>query len=392
MIKMSSSPGRQTIYPSSQPERLLLGGKDLQSSQLGERERVISLSKHLLCFLFPLTTLLFLATGLCVEKAPHSIASVIAFTIPFWLVLITDWRCPREKYPASAQHSKLFFDSILLMLAVLQVVNVILMLEYITLLRWENFQTSVTSLGNLIGIRFLVGTSSGTSGIVVAHELIHRPERGWQWLGRLLLCTVCYEHFVISHKRGHHQNLGLPDDIATAKFRESFKTYWRRISYGYLAYAWRSEQERLAQSKKHTRLLENQVLQGFLVEFMQLALIVFYFGWLAALMFVYQALVAIRILEAVNYFQHWGLEDGQFGNSYGWVSPSWISRYALIGLSHHIGHHQDENSRYYEIPYSNQGPVLPYGYFVMNLWVKLFNDSYQKMAVAELNRFHQAGT
>lgn len=389
---MSSSPGRQTTYTSSQPEHLSLGGDGLPSAPPDRVERVISLSKHLLCFVFPLTTWFFLTTGLYVEQAPHSVASVIAFTIPFWLVLIIDWLCPKEQCPASRIHSKLFFDGILLLLALLQIVNVFLMLEYITLLRWEGFQTSITSLGNLIGIRFLVGTSSGTSGIVVAHELIHRPERTWQWLGRLLLCTVCYEHFVISHKRGHHQNLGLPDDIATAKFRESFKAYWRRISFGYLAYAWRSEQERLTQSGNHKRLADNQVLQGFLVEFMLLGLIVFYFGWLAALMFVYQALVAIRILEAVNYFQHWGLEDGQFGNSYGWVSPSWISRYALIGLSHHIGHHQDENSRYYEIPYSNQGPVLPYGYFVMNLWVKLFNDSFQKMAVAELNRYHQSGT
>jgi alkane 1-monooxygenase len=92
-------------------------------------------------------------------------------------------------------------------------------------------------------------------------------------------------------------------------------------------------------------------------------------------------------LEAVNYFQHWGLENGQFGHTFGWVCPSWISRYALIGLSHHIGHHEDENKHYYEIAYSNQGPTLPYGYFVMNLWVKLANASYQKMAVRELGRF-----
>jgi alkane 1-monooxygenase len=83
------------------------------------------------------------------------------------------------------------------------------------------------------------------------------------------------------------------------------------------------------------------------------------------------------------------LEDGQFGLTYGWVTPSWVSRCALIGLSNHIGHHEDESKQFHEIAYSEQGPKLPYGYFVMNLWVKLNNASYQKMAVLELKRFHR---
>ena len=170
-----------------------------------------------------------------------------------------------------------------------------------------------------------------------------------------MLCTVCYEHFVITHKRGHHLNLGMPDDIATAQSGESFKDYWRRICIGYLKYAWRSEQERFSNSSLTNRLIQNQVLQGIVGETAILIFILVYWGWLAAVMFIYQALVAVRILEAVNYFQHWGLEGGQFGNTYGWVSPSWISRYALIGLSHHIGHHQDENKRFYEVAFPTKG-------------------------------------
>ncbi len=347
--------------------------------------------KHLLCLVFPLTTLSFLITGLFIEKAPLSIMTNLIFTVPFWSVLIADWFCPQEKAAADTQHSSLFFNAILCVLTVIQFLNVFLMLDYVALLRWDTVDNSLIGLANLIGIRFLVGTSSGTSGIVLAHELIHRENRGWQSAGRLLLCTVYYEHFVITHKRGHHLNLGMPDDIATAKLGESFKDYWRRIYIGYFKYAWQSERERVAAlNSNKAGLLQNQVVQGIAVETVLLIAIVTHWGWLAAFMFLYQAWVAVRILEAVNYFQHWGLEDGQFGNTYGWVCPSWISRYALIGLSHHIGHHQDENSRFYEIPYSDQGPMLPYGYFVMNLWVKLFNDSYQKMAVRELEKYQRS--
>jgi alkane 1-monooxygenase len=344
--------------------------------------------KHLLCFILPVSTFLFLITGL------HSIASTLAWTIPFWLVLLADWLSPSYKPKAYPKQSLKFYDGILYTLTFLQLANIILMLDYVSQLRWESYNNIVINLVNLVAVRFLVGTSSGTSGIVVAHELIHRPQVSWQLLGRLLLCTVCYEHFVIAHKRGHHINLGMPDDIATARLGESFKDYWRRVYLGYLRYAWRSERDRLALSPDQHgiihSLIQNQVFQGLLIEFALLILIIIHYGWLAAFMFLYQALAAVRILETVNYFQHWGLENGQFGKTYGWVSQSWLSHYALIGLSNHIGHHEDENKHFHEIAFSEQGPILPHGYFVMNLWVKLDNPSYQKMAIRELENFHRS--
>jgi len=134
-------------------------------------------------------------------------------------------------------------------------------------------------------------------------------------------------------------------------------------------------------------MLKNQVCQGLLIEFLLVLMIMMVFGWLAALMFIYQAYAAVRILETVNYFQHWGLSDGKFGNSFGWVNESWLTTYLFVGLANHIGHHQDEQKPYYQIAYSEQGPKLPYGYFVMNLWVKLSNASYQRMAIRQLEAF-----
>ncbi|ESS71333.1 alkane 1-monooxygenase 2 [Methyloglobulus morosus KoM1] len=343
---------------------------------------------HLLCFILPVSTCLFLTTG------PHGIASALVWTTPFWLVLLADWLSPDVKPDTRPTYPQKFYDGILYALTVLQFANIFLMLEYVAKLQWESTNDIVASLVNLVIIRFLVGTSSGTSGIVVAHELIHRSQASWQLLGRLLLYTVCYEHFIITHKRGHHLELGLPDDIATARLGESFKDYWRRVYVGYLRYAWKSEQDRLALEPEQCGLvfytLKNQVFQGLLVELALLLLIIGHYGWLAAFMFLYQAVSAVRILEAVNYFQHWGLENGQFGKTYGWVSHSLLSRYALISLPHHIGHHEDENKHYHEIAFSEQGPILPYGYFVMNLWVKLDNASYQKMAIKALELFHRS--
>lgn len=379
---ISKKPG-----PSPRPVRERI----LADSSFGNARIFISQSKHLLCFILPLSTLLFLVTGL-LNKIPHDLATALAWSSPFCLVLLVDWFSRSDK-PQSTVHSQSFYDGILYALTLIQIANIVCMVLFISQLRWESTDDIFIGLANLIVIRFMVGTSSGTSGIVVAHELIHRPQQSWRLLGRLLLCTVCYDHFDVTHKRGHHLSLGMPDDIATAKLGESFKDYWRRVYVGYFRYAWHSEQERLKMSSKPSSnwntLIHNQVFHGLLFEIALLVLIYIYFGWLAAFMFLYQAVAAVRILEAVNYFQHWGLEKGQFGNTYGWVSQSWLSRYALIGLSHHIGHHKDENKHYHEIAYSEQGPTLPYGYFVMNLWVKLGNDSYQKMAVRELEKYRR---
>jgi alkane 1-monooxygenase len=338
---------------------------------------------HLLAFVLPLGSFLFLLGG------PYAPETALAWTLPFWLMLLLDWLALDLQILPDKRMPELYYDGILYGLACLQCINIVLMLEFVSKLPWQGPGDPGNSLINLIMVRFLVGTSSGTSGIVVAHELIHRDSKLQRLLGHLLLSSVCYDHFVIAHQRGHHHHLGMPDDIATAQFGESFNAYWRRVSKGYFSYAWRSEQERLGieHSLRQAKLLQNQVLRGVAFECALIGAIVWFYGWLAALMFLYQAFAAVRILEAVNYFQHWGLGEGRFGNTYGWVTTSWLSRYALIGLSNHIGHHQNASSRYHEIAYSDRGPTMPYGYFVMNLWVKLHNASYRKMAENKLLHF-----
>lgn len=339
---------------------------------------------YLLAFILPLNSLFFLLTG------PHGILAAIAWTTPFWLILLADWifQDRIQKNPVT-RHIQ-FYDSILFGLSFLQLANIILMLSVVAQFNWQTQDEVIRNLVNLLIIRFLVGTSSGTSGIVVAHELIHRPQVSMQLLGKLLLSTVCYGHFVITHTRGHHLGMDMPDDIATGQLDESFNDYWKRVFIGHIRYSWQSENFRLSRlngSSYLYKILLNKVFQGITFEVVIILLILIYFGWLAVLIFIYQAFAAIRILEAVNYFQHWGLNDEKYANSFGWVNNSPISRYALIGLSNHIGHHQDDQKKYYEIEYSNQGPKMPFGYFVMNFWVKLNNISYKKIALQELQNY-----
>jgi alkane 1-monooxygenase len=335
--------------------------------------------------------LAFLVTG------PHDSVSALAWTMPLWLMVAVDWLSPRitsrqsSKTPLLLQSKSYYFDAFVYALALLQIANITFMLIYASQLQWHSTEAVITSLINLVVLRIMVGTSSGSSGIIVAHELIHRSSKNLQRLGRLLMCTVCYEHFIIAHKQGHHQRVAKPEDIATAGNSESYEAYCKRVYLEHWLYSWHYEMQRLAIGDKPWQLqvFKNRVLQGVIVEILLVIAIIFIFGWIAATLFLYCAYAGVRLLEAINYFQHWGLSD-QASSSIAWINDSWLTHYALLGMSSHVEHHEHADKHYQEIGFSELGPKMPYGYFVMNLWVKLGNRSYQKMANRELDRYTES--
>ncbi len=341
--------------------------------------------KYLSCFFFPGCVAWFLYTG------PHDVIGAIAWTLPLWSLIVIDWLSPKINPDQEKQRvSGCYYDVILYVLAFLQFLIITLLLIYASQLPWNSVGDIATSVVNLIVMRILVGTTSGSSAIIVAHELIHRPKGHQRLLGRLLLYSVCYEHFVIAHLRGHHFTVATPKDIATARLGESFEDYWQRVYVAHFKYAWNCEIERLRLTETpfyHYRMLGNSVLQGLIVEMTLVILIVGFFGWVAAFIFLYQALAGVRLLETINYYQHWGLEQGKAGDTLAWVNQSGFSEYALVGLSNHIEHHKNAGIPFQEIPYSEQGPKMPYGYFVTNLWVKLNNPLFCRVSADILKNY-----
>ncbi len=346
--------------------------------------------KYLTSFIFPSCVAGFLLT------APHDAISALAWTLPLWVLIIIDWMGPKTdlKRPRKII-SGWYYDGILYVLSFFQLVNISLLVIVASQLQWNSPGVIVTSVVNLMVMRILVGTTSGSSAFIVAHELMHRSGRGQRFLGQCLLHSVCYGHFALAHLRGHHQRVATPDDIATAAMGESFKHYWQRVFVGHFVYAWDSELKRIGLNGIpffQPRMFANKVLAGLLLELALVLLILFFFGWAAAFIFLYQALAGIRLLETINYYQHWGLQSGKANNILAWVNQSSFTEYALIGLSNHIGHHQHAGIPFYAIPFTDQGPKMPYGYFVTNLWVKLNNSSYRRVSEKILKQFGYMNT
>ncbi len=349
------------------------------------RSRISIGPTYLLSLLIPGYSLLFVMTG------PHSVPAAIFWILPMWsTVLIDMWSPPSRKQPETGP-DPLPYDSILYLLAGLQFLTILTLLNFSTHLNFGGPMEWVTSLINLFGVKVIVGTSSSFSGIVAAHELIHRPERFNHTLGRLLLALECYEHFATEHIRGHHKYFGTLGDAATARSGESYEQFWNRTVPAQFKNAWKLENERLGIGnpiRLDPLFCHHRVAQGLVLELVTLISIVLTFGIPGFLVFAVQAIAAIRKLEAVNYIEHWGLYRSPecSGNLLSWDTDSWFTLNAMVGLSRHSDHHCYTSKPYYQLRYSPESPKLPYGYFATVFLAVSFNDCYQALVRTELKR------
>ena len=333
---------------------------------------------HLLALIFPLDALAFILTG------PHKIWwHALPFLVPIYGAVFIDQSSGTELRQPSTRMPSWPFDALVLLLVVVQVANFVLLGR---MMSTQHLWSADTVLAMMV-----VGSSSGYTGIVVAHELIHRPRKAWQVLGRLLLCTVMYEHFYTEHVRGHHVRVGTREDPATARFGETFRRfYWRTVPAQFRS-AWRLETARLGDVNMHwydARVLRSRVLHGVLIECSMTALLGLCFGPVAVAAQLMQAWWASRALEVVNYFEHWGLtrQGKRVEPTHSWDTHSRFTYYALVGLSRHADHHAFASRPYEQLRVWEESPKLPGGYLAMFPLVLARNKLFQKLMTEELER------
>lgn len=332
---------------------------------------------HLLALVFPLNAFAFVLTG------PHSLLLALPFALPIYGSVLLDLKSARETRQPLARMPAWPFDALLLVLAALQLANIALLGRLMS----AQGIVSVDTVASMI----VVGSSAGYSGIVVAHELIHRPSKRWQTLGRLLLCSVMYEHFYTEHVRGHHNRVGTDEDPATARFGETFNSFYFRTVPAQLRSAWRLETGRLGDVDMRwydPRLLRSRVVQGIAVECGMSAVLYAAFGPAALVAHLLSAFWATRALEVVNYFEHWGLrrESRRVLPVHSWDTHSRFTYFALTGLSRHADHHAFASRPYEQLRVWEQSPKLPAGYLAMFPLVLMANRRFQRLMTAELER------
>jgi alkane 1-monooxygenase len=233
--------------------------------------------------------------------------------------------------------------------------------------------------------------NSGYSAIVVAHELVHRKSWWMVLLGRLLLCTVFYEHYYVEHIRGHHLRIGTNEDPATARFGETYAAFWRRTVPAQFRSAWGLEAKRLGDEGMRwydRRLLGSAVVHGLVAEAGLAALALSLLGPAVLVFLAAQAYVAVRLLEAVNYFEHYGLrrQGRKVRPADSWDSDAWFTLFALVGLARHADHHAYASRPFQALRTWEESPKLPAGYVVMVLMVIFHNPRARALLTEELER------
>lgn len=332
---------------------------------------------HLLCFVLPVACFGFLLS------APHAWYASLPWLLVVIGSIVLDMQSPREHRQPAATMPGWPFDGVLYALFALQLANVALLVRMVAV---HGFFTADTFVGLL-----LVGINSGYSGFVVAHELIHRSSSLMQQLGRVMLVSTMYEHFYTEHVRGHHMRVGTADDPATARFGEHPGLFLLRTVPAQFRSAWRLEAKRLGDADMRwwdARLLRSRVVHGLALEWGIALAILVVLGPGAFTIFLLQALLAIRLLEAVNYFEHWGLArtTRKVRTVDSWDTDSWFTLYTLVGLSRHADHHAHASRPYQQLRYFEESPKLPYGYFGTTLLTLFARKRLRRLLTQELER------
>ena len=346
-------------------------------ARLASREVARIFFPHLLALYFPLNATLFLLTG------PHRGWLALLFVVPLVVAHALDTNGRVERRQPDAALPAWPFDALVYVLAALQLLNIAL------LGRMYAVQSFFSM--DLVMALLVVGSSSGFS-IITAHELIHRRGRFDRLLGRVLLATVLYEHFYTEHVRGHHARVGTPEDPATARFGESFHAFYRRTVPAQFRSAWRLETKRLGDPDMKLfdrRILKSRVLHGLGAEWALALAMLGLAGPVAFVAFLLQAFSATRLLEVVNYFEHYGLTRParrRVQPTDSWDTHAWFTYYALVGLSRHADHHAYAARPYQQLRVWEEPPILPAGYVGTIFMVLARNRRFRALAEQELRR------
>ena len=211
------------------------------------------------------------------------------------------------------------------------------------------------------------GLATGAAGVVAAHELGHRKPKSLSWwLGRLDLFSVLYLHFTVEHNHTHHKHWAREIDPTSSPWGRSIYAHFLRTVPLQLRNAFRIRPKDTAISVA----LEIGLL---------ISLIVLGMGYFVA--FVGQAIVAIYLLEFVNYIQHHGLlrgENERPNASHAWESRSRWSKYTLMNLPLHASHHLRSSTPYERLKPHDESPQLPGGYYQM-FWISLIPPLFHRM-------------
>ncbi|MEO6583176.1 MAG: alkane 1-monooxygenase [Ferruginibacter sp.] len=235
---------------------------------------------------------------------------------------------------------------------------------------WACYQSSTLSGVAFAGMAISTGLLNGILGFTIAHELIHRTNKWEKNTGYILLLNNLYMHYGIEHIWGHHVYASTVKDPHTARLGQSFYHFLPWAIVRTFLNACEIEKRKLKRQNKNWFSIFNRIHFFLLLQITVTVILQLLLGWQSVLFYILQSLVAIILLHAVNYLQHYGLArkeilPGQverMAEHHAWNSGNRLNGLSLFQLENHAHHHLHPTHPYESLKATKSSPAYPTGY------------------------------
>jgi alkane 1-monooxygenase len=244
-------------------------------------------------------------------------------------------------------------------------VHVVLMIALYASFTWRSaIDGGVTqwTVGQIIGAIASLTWLSAVPNLPVQHELLHRRDPFSR--GCAFLLGALYGDPVrgLPHLHGHHIHLGTPQDHDTARRGETMYTFPWRATWGSYRDAVRIESIRLEKYGRGFWTPHNRCLQAVVFEIALIVIIGLAAGAGAAFVALTAVVMAKLLIEAFNYYQHYGLirvPGTQYDRRHLWNHLQPIARAMAVEITNHSDHHMDGYKPFYQLKPDVDGPQMP---------------------------------
>lgn len=265
----------------------------------------------------------------------------------------------------------------------------------------------LASAVNVTGAILSLAWLGAVPNLPVNHEMMHRRQpfaRVLTWFTGIFYGDPFRD---IAHVHGHHLLLGTELDGDTARRGDTIYNFAFRCAKDAICHGWRVETGRLAKQGRAPWSTANAVLRGYAGIAGLVLLVALAGGSLAAFTIAGGILASRFLVEAFNYYQHYGLVrvvGTPYARRHLWNHLTPVTRNLAFEITNHSDHHVDSYVPFYRLQPQPDGPQMPSIFicFLMGIvppiwfryiamprledWDRRFATDEEKRLAAEANR------
>lgn len=357
--------------------------------------QVVSLNLQALPFALPYMVLVILATG-------GTLGGIYIFVPFFWMVAVGDlfFGLRTTNLDPDTPREGLILYYILTWLWVPAQIATVLYVFYQALV------VGHLSFLEVVAVTIMAGRTC-VSGMVTAHELVHRTNKIERALGEILLSSFAFTHYRTEHVYVHHTHVGTPKDPVFAQKGQNVWFFTVRGIFLNLVECWAFERDRLRRRGLPAWHASNPFWRYVGLIAFWVGLFWVMGGMMGVVLYFSYSLLTATVLRFADYVEHYGLTRKQLPNGryertqphHSWNASHRVSNWATLNVQRHSDHHAKAIRPYPLLQHYDEdvAPQLPFNYTIMmmlalipQVWFAVMNrrvDEWRKRFYPEIENW-----